>query len=268
MDKIWFMQIVDFHTHAFPDEIAEKAISKLEEKSQIKAFLNGRLDSLLSSMDKNGIEKSVLCNIATKPEQFNSILRWCDKIRSERIIPLPSIHPDDKELKERIKLIKKFGFYGIKMHPFYQNFSIDEEKLYPIYEALVENDLFIVMHCGYDIAFPELDIASPQRIINVINKFPELKFISTHLGAWRQWNEVENLMIGKNIFMEISFSFGWLKDEKIKDLILKHPSDYILFGTDSPWADQGREIENLKKLGLPKELMEKIFYLNAERLLR
>jgi len=261
------MQIIDFHTHAFPDEIAERAIRKLEENSQVKACLNGTIGDLLRSMDKNHIAKSVLCNIATKPEQFNSILKWSDKIRSERIVPLPSVHPEDKELKERIKLIKKEGFHGIKMHPFYQDFAIDDEKVYPIYEALAENDLLVVMHCGYDIAFPEWDIASPQRIVNVINKFPGLKFVATHLGAWKQWDDVEKLMIGKNIFMEISFSFGWMPDEKIKELILKHPSDYILFGTDAPWADQGREVENLKKLGLAKELLEKIYYLNAEKLL-
>lgn len=262
------MQIIDFHTHAFPDEIAERAIKKLEENSKVKAVLNGTLDDLLRSMDKNHITKSVICNIATRPEQFNSILKWSDKIRSDRIIPLPSIHPEDKNLKEHIRLIKKEGFYGIKMHPFYQDFAIDDEKVYPIYEALIENDLLIVMHCGYDIAFPEWNIASPSRIMNVINHFPKLKFVATHLGAWKQWDEVEKLMIGKPIYMEISFSFGWIPDEKIKELILKHPENYILFGTDSPWADQGKEIENLKKLGLSEELLDKIYYINAENLLK
>ncbi|HOA83891.1 MAG TPA: TatD family hydrolase [Thermodesulfovibrio thiophilus] len=261
------MQIIDFHTHAFPDNIAERAIQKLEIKSKAKAYLNGTIDDLLRSMDKNGITRSVLCNIATRPEQFDSIVKWSDKIRSERIIPLPSIHPDDAYIKEHIKLIKKEGFHGIKMHPFYQEFSIDDEKVYAIYEALVENDLLIVMHCGYDIAFPEWDIASPERIMNVINKFPELKFITTHLGAWKEWDMVEKLMIGKNIFIEISFSFGWMPDENVKELILKHPEDYILFGTDSPWADQGQEIENVKKLNLSEKITEKIFHLNAEKLL-
>lgn len=152
----------------------------------------------------------------------------------------------------------------IKMHPFYQEFSIDDEKVYAIYEALVENDLLIVMHCGYDIAFPEWDIASPERIMNVINKFPELKFITTHLGAWKEWDMVEKLMIGKNIFIEISFSFGWMPDENVKELILKHPEDYILFGTDSPWADQGQEIENVKKLNLSEKITEKYFILTRK----
>ncbi len=261
------MQIIDFHTHAFPEHIAEKAMQKLQENCIVKACLSGTLDDLLRSMDKNGIEKAVLCNIATRPEQFEAILKWSKKIRSERVITLLSVHPTDPKIKEHLKITKEEGFIGIKMHPFYQEFAIDDEKAFYIYEALIENNLLIVMHCGYDISFPEWDIASPQRIINVVEKFPELKFITTHLGAWKQWDEVEKLILGKNIYMEISFSFGWLPDEKIKDFILKHPADYVLFGTDSPWSDQGKEIENLKKLALPDSLTEKIFYLNAERIL-
>ena len=261
------MKIIDFHTHAFPDEIAEKAMQKLQENCIVKPILNGTISELLKSMDKNGISTSVLCNIATKPEQFESILKWSKRIRSERIIPLLSVHPDDKELKEHLKIVKKEGFPGIKMHPYYQNFSIDDEKAFYIYESLIENDLFIVMHCGYDISFPEWDIASPERILNVLNKFSEFKFITTHLGGWKQWDEVEKLIIGKPIYMEISFSFVWLTDDKIKDFIIRHPSDYILFGTDSPWADQGLEIENLKKLSLSESLMDKILYYNGRKLL-
>ncbi|MCS7180963.1 MAG: amidohydrolase family protein [bacterium] len=50
-------------------------------------------------------------------------------------------------------------------------------------------------------------------------------------------------------------------------MILAHPSDYILFGTDSPWTDQGETLNLFKKLKLPSELEEKILYLNAEKLL-
>ncbi len=260
------MPIIDFHTHAFPDEIAERAMKKLQE-GPVKACLDGTLSALIRSMDESGIEKAILCNIATKPEQFEPILKWSKKIRSDRIIPLASVHPADNRVKEHIKEIKSEGFLGIKMHPFYQDFSIDEERLFLIYECLVENNLLIVMHCGYDISFPHWDIASPQRIINVINRFPELKFVTTHLGAWKQWEDVERLIIGKEIYMEISFSFGWLSEEKIKELLLKHPSHFVLFGTDSPWADQRKEVDNLKNLGLPDNLLNKIFFLNAERLI-
>lgn len=261
------MKIIDFHTHAFPDEIAERAIKKLQEDCPVKAKLNGTVSDLLNSMDRYGIEKSVICSIATKPEQFFPILKWSKKIASDRIIPLLSVHPEDSEIRERLKIVKNEGFLGIKMHPFYQNFSIDDERLFELYEHLIENDLFVIMHCGYDISFPEWDIASPKRIVNVLKKFPELKFITTHLGAWKQWELVEKFILGREIYMETSFAFGWLPEEKIKDFLLKHPPDYILFGTDSPWADQGKEIENLKGLSLSEETFEKIFYYNSNKLL-
>ena len=50
-------------------------------------------------------------------------------------------------------------------------------------------------------------------------------------------------------------------------MILAHRPEYILFGTDSPWTDQAEEIEAFAGLGLPEELLEKIFYRNAKRLL-
>ena len=93
--------IIDFHTHAFPEELAERAMKALLEegkkKSDVTAHLDGRVSSLLSSMDRNNIEKSIVCSIATKPSQFEPILAWSQKIRSDRLVPFPSLHPDDPE---------------------------------------------------------------------------------------------------------------------------------------------------------------------------
>ncbi|MFA6498965.1 MAG: hypothetical protein WC256_13310 [Desulfurivibrionaceae bacterium] len=110
-------RVIDFHTHAFPDPVAARAIPALEGAGQVTACLDGRIDSLLGSMDEAGIGKSVLCSIATRPEQFASILSWSEAIRSERIIPFPSVHPDATEALEQISSIREAGFLGIKMHP-------------------------------------------------------------------------------------------------------------------------------------------------------
>ena len=145
--------IIDFHTHAFPDELSERVIKMLEDEGGVKARLDGKISSLLASMDKCGIEKSVICNIATKPAQFDSILQWCKKIGTERIIPFPSFHPYDPDFKDRIDEIKREGFKGIKFHPYYQNFTIDEEKLFPVYKKISDENLILVMHTGFDFAF-------------------------------------------------------------------------------------------------------------------
>jgi len=261
------MKIIDIHTHAFPDNVAEKAIPLLEEEGKIKAKLDGKISSLISSMDKYGIEKSVICSIATKISQYNSILKWSKEIRTERIIPFPSFHQDDPLVFERIKEIKKEGFKGIKLHPYYQKFIVDEEKMMKIYEKICEENLILVLHTGFDFAFERIRIADPEKIMNVKKTFHKLKLITTHLGAWEDWDNVEKFMIGKEIYMEISFSLEFLEKERARRIILSHPPDFILFGTDSPWTDQGETLNLLRQLQLPSEIEEKILYLNAERIL-
>lgn len=259
--------IIDFHTHAFPDSIAEKAIITLENECNIKAKHDGKISSLLKSMDKANIDKAVICSIATKPAQFEPILEWSKIISSDRLIPFPSIHPENNDIKEKIKIIYNEGFKGIKLHPYYQKFQINEERIFPIYEEVEKYDLLLVSHTGFDIAFPKDRIADPEKIISIINKFPGLKFITTHFGAWEDWNETEKYLIGKNIYLEISFSLELLDQDRAKKMILNHPSDYILFGTDSPWTVQEETLELLKSFNLNKDIEEKILYKNALRLL-
>jgi uncharacterized protein len=259
--------IIDFHTHAFPDHLAEHAITALEAECNVKAKHEGTIASLLRSMDNAGIDTAVICSIATKPSQFEPILKWSKEIISGRIILFPSLHPADPDPGEKIKIIYNEGFKGIKLHPYYQKFSIDEEWLFPVYEACMKYNLMLVCHTGFDIAFPRDRIADPEKIENIITRFPDLLFISTHLGGWYDWDEVEKHLIGKPHYMEISFSLEELPRDRARELITKHPSHYLLFGTDSPWTDQKKAIELLTSLDLDPETRENIFYRNAARLL-
>jgi predicted TIM-barrel fold metal-dependent hydrolase len=261
-------KIIDFHTHAFPDKLAASAIPYLEAEGGVTAFLNGTTSDLLLSMDRAGIDRSVICSIATRPHQFRSILDWSKSIRSERLIPLPSVHPDASGLEEQIRAIAGEGFIGIKLHPYYQDFRIDEEKLSLLYELLIRYNLLVVMHTGFDIAFPRTDLCGPGRILNVVEKFPGLKLITTHLGAWDDWDRVQKLLIGRPVYMEISFALDFLEAQVAREMITNHPAGYILFGSDSPWSDQKKTLQLLKQLGLDPALFDRITGGNAEQLCR
>jgi uncharacterized protein len=259
--------IIDFHTHAFPDEIAARAMQSLEHGCEIKPFLDGRVSSLLASMDGCGIEKAIVCSIATKPAQFDPILKWSQKIRTQRIIPFPSVHPDDEQSLEKIGLIKKSGFKGVKMHPFYQNFFLDEPKLLPIYEKICQEGLMLLMHTGFDFAFERIRRCDPAKIAYVTEKFPTLKLISTHFGAWQDWQEVQKILIGRPIYMEISMSLDYLEPEVARNMILAHPAEYLLFGTDSPWTSHKNTLELLRKLDLGERIERLILGENGLKLL-
>lgn len=259
--------IIDFHAHAFPDQVAARAIPALEHAGQVTALLDGRLDSLLASMDRAGIAQSVLCSIATRPEQFASILSWSAAIRSDRIIPFPSVHPAASEAVAQIAAIRAAGFLGIKMHPYYQEFVLDEERMWPLYEAMAAAGLILVMHTGFDIGFPRDRLCDPAKIARVIERVPQLTLVATHLGAWDDWDAVEELLIGRPLYMDISYSLQFLDPARARRMVRSHPAGYVLFGSDSPWADQGEVVGLLKALALDADEEAAILGTNAARLL-
>jgi hypothetical protein len=259
--------IIDIHTHAFPDHIAAGAIPALEKEGNIKAYLDGTVSALLASMDRSGIEQSVLCSIATRPDHFASILDWSKAIRSDRIIPFPSLHPNDPRLLAHLQTIHDEGFKGVKMHPYYQEYFLDDGRLFELYGKMSELGMILVIHAGYDIAFPRIRRADPQRILDVCRQFPDLKLIATHLGGWDEWEDVRRLLTGEPIYMEISFALDFLDQKRLRDILLSHPPEYLLFGTDSPWTDQATTLKMLGKLGLTESLFERITSSNARQLL-
>lgn len=259
--------IIDFHTHIFPDHIAQTAVPLLAEEGNVMAHLSGTRADLISSMDQAGIAQSVVCSIATKPSQFQAILTWSETIRSERIIPFPSIHPDSPESVAQVSAIKDAGFAGIKMHPYYQQFSLDEERLFPLFEKISQEGLLLLMHTGFDIAFPRTRLADPGQILRTTANFPQLKLITSHLGAWELWDEVAELLLGKPIYMDLSFALDSLDRATARHLLLNHPPEFLLFGSDSPWANQSEAIAKIKSLDLGDELETHIFFKNAQRLL-
>jgi len=260
--------IIDFHTHAFPDPVAARAIPALEAKGNVRARLDGTVAALLTSMDQAGIERSVICSIATRPEQYAAIRDWSQQIRSSRIEPLLSVHPADPGLCAHLAEIAALGFRGIKVHPYYQDFVLDEERLAPLYRALIAQNLFVVCHTGYDIGFPRDDRAAPRRIAALIRRFPDLRFIATHLGAWDDWVEVRRHLLGRHLLMDMSFSLAYLPATQARALLQGHSPELLLFGSDSPWDDQHEAVERLRALGLDQGLERRILHTNALRLLQ
>jgi predicted TIM-barrel fold metal-dependent hydrolase len=209
----------------------------------------------------------VILSIATKPSQFESILAWSKLIASERIVPFLSVHPEDSRARENITRAKDEGFIGMKFHPYYQGFTLDAESMFPIYEALQENGLICVCHTGFDHAYSFTRTADPRRIVNVVRRFPGLKFIATHLGAWRDWDSVAELLPGERLYVDISYSLEFLPPDKARTLITAFPRDRVLYGSDSPWGDQAESLALLRKLDLDESLERAIIRDNAARLL-
>ena len=262
--------IIDFHTHAFEDALVGKAIPFLEKEGNVKAATDGRISGLLASMDRAGIDRSVVCPIATKPSHFDGIRRWARAVRAAqpRLDMLLSIHPDDPDALARADETADEGFKGLKFHPYYQHFTLDDERLFPLYERIAARGLFTVFHTGFDIAYPPERVCDPVRVRRVIDTFPTLKFVATHLGGWRDWENSRKYLIGQPVYIETSYSLYELPAAEARAMILAHPADRILFGTDSPWSDQAEELARWRALDLPEDRLAAALGGNAARLLQ
>ena len=139
--------------------------------------------------------------------------------------------------------------------------------MFDFYEEVVRQELLLVMHTGYDIAFPRLRRADPQKLLGIAETFPDLQLVTTHLGAWQQWDEVRRHLLGRKIYMEMSFALEELGPARAREMILGHPEGYLLFGTDSPWTDQAGTLALLENLHLPQKKLQPILADNALRLL-
>lgn len=259
--------IIDFHTHCFPDELAMKAVPSLSEKAGIPAMLNGTLSDLKRSMEASCITGSVLLNIATKPSQAVNINNWAAQVQDGSVISFGSIHPLCEDWKNELNRIKELGIRGIKFHPEYQEFYVDDEALFPIYELAFELGLVIAFHAGVDLGFVPPYHCTPDRLDTLLKRFKGGKIVAAHMGGYKYWDEVEKHLVGKDIYFDTSYAVGIMEGEQAKRIIQNHGYNRILFGSDSPWKDQGWSVQCVKSLCLGPEIEEAIFYRNAVELL-
>ncbi len=261
---------IDFHTHAFPDDLAPRAIAAWNGAvpDGAHAVLDGTIGALLRSMDAAGIERSIICSIATAPKQVDSILRWSLGIRSDRIVPFASVHPDCADPAAEVRKIAAAGLPGIKMHALYQGYALDDARMWPFYEAVAEAGLVLQLHSGGDLAFPlEDDRASPRRLAAIHRAFPDMTLVAAHLGGWQWWDDVAEILAGTDVYFETSYTFGVAQEEVIGRIIERHGADRILFGSDSPWCDQATTLSRVRQAFRDPGEQELVLRKNARRLL-
>lgn len=259
--------IIDFHVHCFTDELAPKAVTQLEKCAKITARLDGKVSSIKESMKKAGIDKSVVLSIATKPSQSEKINTWSSSIQDDSIIAFGSIHPENENWKDELLRLKKMDIKGIKLHPDYQQFFVDDEKMYPIYEFAGELGLIVLFHAGVDIGLPCPYHATPERLRSVVDAFQGVKFVAAHMGGFSYWDGVEKYLLGTDIYFDTSYSLRFMDVEQARRIINNHGYRKILFATDSPWGDQSEEIEKIREFSFEPGVEKAILGLNAKELI-
>lgn len=261
--------IFDAHAHIFPDKIAAKAVAGIGSfYSDLEMHMDGKVETLIKTGDKNGIEKFLVQSVATVPGQvegINNFIAASVKQYPDRLVGFAAIHPDYPDIKGELERAASMGLKGVKIHPDFQQFNIDCDKAMKIYEA-IEGKMPILIHMGDH----RYEYSKPQRLANVMDRFTKLKVIGAHFGGWSEWDSAADILGGKyadRLWVDTSSSLYAMTPERARQLIDVFGADRVMFGTDYPMWDAADELERFDRIPLNEREREMILHENAEKLL-
>lgn len=255
--------------HAFPDALAAKALPLLSKCSGgVKPNYDATISGLESYLAKNNVDYAVVLNIATNPHQEKKVNDFAiSLLEKKNIIPFGSVHPDSPNALSELERLAKAGIRGIKLHPDYQHFFVDDEKMFPIYKKIAELGFITVFHAGVDIGYPKPVHCTPERLLCALDLFDDAPVVAAHFGGWLLWDSVLEDLCGTKVYLDTAFSSGKMPPDYAKELIKAHGADKVLLGSDMPWSDTLDEVRFVQSLDLSAEDEEKILSNNAKRLL-
>lgn len=256
--------IIDAHCHIYPDAIAERAVAGIGNFYDMPLLYDGTESTLKKVHDEAGVTQGVIFSVATKPSQTAGINRFIAE-RAEasggRYVGLGTVHPDSDTLKEDIESIISLGLRGVKLHPDFQRFKIDDYRCLKIYE-LCEGRLPVLLHCG-DHRF---DFSNPNRLRPILEIFTGLDVIGAHFGGWSVWQEAEDMLSEfSNFSVDTSSSLYALSPEKAKEIIRRFGASRVMFATDYPMWSICEELARIDAISLTADEREAILYKNAAK---
>lgn len=211
-----------------------------------------------------------------RPRVPNELVANACREHPKTFVGFGSVDPlkGDRAVAE-LDRIAELGLKGVKLHPSLQAFAPNEERFWPLYERCQDLGLIALFHTGTSgigAGQPggqgiRIDLARPILLDAPAAAFPDLKIIAAHFGY--PWHlELLAMALHKtNIYIDIS---GWapryIPTEVLRDM-KGRLQDQFLFGSDYPFIQPQRCLDELKSLDLPPPVLQKLLVDNGMKLL-
>lgn len=269
------LNFIDFHTHAFPDKIAQKTISFLSQKGGIPPYSDGSIGGLRQVLTKAGISAGVVLPVVTKPGQFASITGFAKEINEKYqnpeegtvMVSFGGIHPDCDDYRAELRAIVDAGLIGVKLHPDYQGVFFDDVRFLRIMEYASELGLIILTHAGLDVGIPDPIRCTPDRVKNVMRQVHPKKLVLAHMGGNALFEDVLEQIAGEDVYFDTAYCLNKMEPDFFVKLCRAHGTDKVLFATDCPWGEPEDFVKVLQKMPFTDEELQFIAHRNAEQLL-
>ena len=320
--------IIDFHIHYSPEELVRDKLGP--GGSPRTVFSDGspaytyhdrlfRLEKHVACMDKAGVDIAVLSSGAGLTDDLNRCHMVNDKLKEVeerfpgRFLGLAHVPPlgGGLSIRELERAVIQLGFKGVSIPSIIGRTELDAPELRPFFQKVNEMGLFIFIHPALSSSGSYLDydlgrsvgrefqlVLTVIRLINggVLDEFPELNFIISHLGGGIAalmgriepyqdkvfWGTAEHPRHGKlpqrsfreyfdRIYFDTGGFFGNIN--AVKCALVEIKPKNIVFGTDYPQEIRDEiQVENfvkeIEKLPLSQGEKNDILSENGKKLLK
>lgn len=261
------MQIIDIHTHIYPEKIAKKATDSVRDFYQLDGSqeTDGTVEVLLRRGSEAGISRFVVLPVSNTPNRVRSINTFLlEQAKThDNFIGFGTVHADMENISEEVEWIVDNGLKGIKMHPDSQRFCIDDPRLFPVYDA-VQGKLPVMLHMGD----PRYNYSHPVRLRHVLDLFPRLEVIAAHFGGYRMFHTAKELLWDTDCVFDISSAMMFMEEGEPEKYINCYGAERMAYGTDYPLWDPVKEVRRFQRLKLTDEQFDQIAHKTAERILK
>ena len=259
------MQIIDIHNHIYPTKIARKATDSIRDFYQLDGSeMDGTVEMLRSRGSQAGITRYVVLPVSNTPHHVRSIN---DFLHSQiqiydDFIGFGTLHAEMDGLLDELERIQSMGLRGIKMHPDSQQFCIDDQRLYPVYD-LHQDKIPVMLHMGD----PRYPYSHPARLRRVLDLFPRLNVIAAHFGGYRLYHTAWELLRDTDCIFDTSSALMFMERGEAEHYINSYGAERRAYGTDSPLWEPVTEMKRFLQLDLTDDQFDQILHKTAERVL-
>lgn len=226
---------IDAHIHIIPDVVHEANPDAEDE------WVYADHTKYLKLMEKYNIEQAIIMPLN---DPYLMSMEFAVDAVNKNLKELVDKYPDkfcamadvdvsnDIEVSKTslIKAIEEYKLNGLKIHPNNTGMNVDDEYNVALLEEFNKYELPIFIH-----SYPNSkdDCSATYRIKCLINKFPNIKFIISHMGAY-QYEE----LLDTNCYVDISAILpdfvNKLGIKETNNILRKFGVERLIFATDYP----------------------------------
>ncbi|KJS32410.1 MAG: hypothetical protein VR64_06665 [Desulfatitalea sp. BRH_c12] len=263
--------IIDFHVHLFPDKGFD-AIWKYFSAHGVEVLHKLYYKECIDYLRRKGVGPIVFSNYAHKRGIAGPMNAWNVRVLDEcsDLYCFAAFHPDDPDaVTAARRMLDHPRVVGIKMHFQVQKIYPHDQRLFPLYEMVIERKKRLLLHVGNGPTGNKFVGCAQMR--KVLDRFPDLPATIPHMGGLEFLPFMELLDRHPQLYLDTAYSFwpGLPFTFNLDPSYLEKYKSRIVYGSDFPHVILPRrgEIDYLRGLDLSDAFYEQVFYANGLRLL-